>query len=580
MIKIENTIVHTNHYFYLQFKRKMQRATFIAPNTFIDIDFWSKLYDQKLNTFKLDNSERVIYLDNSHFTANSFSDDANCNKCFLINTNTIEEFMSIDKKSLLESKREYLLNLFQSSSDIHNLNTKILLSFVDLKKYTFVHMVGTPTFVPINPYEFMIIEHDNTYEEINLNNKWAKRFENNTYILTNYEVLDLSFGWDLRNFLAFLSITCDSSEKTFCNIMCKTKGGTKMLFKFCIPKYSHEDFRLIGWEKHKVCDLSSILDLSKIVSQANDLNLKLMKWKMWETLDTDKISNTRCLLLGAGTLGCSIARLLIGWGFTNLTFVDNGVVSYSNPNRQSLYDVDDCVDRKFKAIASVEKLLKINPSLTNCVGHVGTIPCPDHIVLDEQKSFDDFTMLENLIATSDVVFTLTDDRESRWLPVVLTSMHHNKILINVALGFETYLVSRIDTNNKENGCYFCGDIHAVYNSQINKSADQRCTITRPGISAIASGLAVEMLINFMHNKNMEVEQIRGNVTDYEIHCAKTYKSDYCVACSDKIKEEYLKHGYDFVKNACNSFKYLEEISGINELTRNLCLESIDYDEDI
>lgn len=560
----------------------MQRIMFTPPITYVDIDFWSKLYEQKLNTFKLDNSERVIYLDNLRFTANSFLTNYNDEKCFLICTNMIEEFTEINKQQLLESKKDYLLDLMMGKSNKKHFNTKILLTFIDLKKYIFTYMVGTPTFVPTIQYTFTTIEHDNSYEEIDLNSRWNSRFDNNTYISTNYEVTEsLSFDWSLRNFLAFLSITNDvtSNEKTFCNIMFKIKGNDK-LFRFDIPKYSFEDFKIIGWEKPKTCDLSSLLDISKIVSQANNLNLKLMKWKMWEELDTNKISNTRCLLLGAGTLGCSIARLLLGWGFTNLTFVDNGVVSYSNPNRQSLYDVDDCANRKFKAITIVEKLLKINPSLTNCSGHVCNIPCPDHIILDEKQSSEDFNMLEKLVADNNVIFTLTDDRESRWLPVVLTVSHPNKILINVALGFDTYLVSRIDTNNKENGCYFCNDILAVYNSQANKSADQRCTITRPGVSAIASGLAVEMLINCIHDRNLDVEQIRGNVLDYEITCDKTHKSIYCVACSDKIKEEYAKYGYGFVKNACDSFKYLEELSGISALTKDLYLESIDYDEDI
>ena len=40
---------------------------------------------------------------------------------------------------------------------------------------------------------------------------------------------------------------------------------------------------------------------------------------------------TRCLLLGAGTLGCSVARTLLGWGVRRITFVDNSRVAYSNP---------------------------------------------------------------------------------------------------------------------------------------------------------------------------------------------------------------------------------------------------------
>lgn len=36
------------------------------------------------------------------------------------------------------------------------------------------------------------------------------------------------------------------------------------------------------------------------------------------------------LILGTGTLGCNMARLLIGYGVTKITFLDYGKVSFSN----------------------------------------------------------------------------------------------------------------------------------------------------------------------------------------------------------------------------------------------------------
>ena len=70
-----------------------------------------------------------------------------------------------------------------------------------------------------------------------------------------------------------------------------------------------------------------------MAENAVDLNLKLMKWRMLPSLDLEKISKTSCLLLGSGSLGCQVARVLLSWGYKKITFVDNGKVSYSNPVR-------------------------------------------------------------------------------------------------------------------------------------------------------------------------------------------------------------------------------------------------------
>jgi ubiquitin-like modifier-activating enzyme ATG7 len=112
-----------------------------------------------------------------------------------------------------------------------------------------------------------------------------------------------------------------------------------------------------------------------------------------------------------------------------------------------------------------------------------TIPMPGHSVGENtvesvKKDVEDLTQL---IQAHDIIFLLTDSRESRWLPTLL-GLFYKKIIINVALGFDTYLIMRYGRKNgdavakveasstrfqkisgTELGCYFCNDVTAPGN---------------------------------------------------------------------------------------------------------------------
>jgi ubiquitin-like modifier-activating enzyme ATG7 len=87
-----------------------------------------------------------------------------------------------------------------------------------------------------------------------------------------------------------------------------------------------------------------------------------------------------------------------------------------------------------------------------------------HPITDEKSTRLDFETLDNLFDEHDVIFLLMDTRESRWLPTVMGKAK-NKLVLNAALGFDTWVVMRhgVFAEDREAttlGCYFCNDVVA------------------------------------------------------------------------------------------------------------------------
>lgn len=95
---------------------------------------------------------------------------------------------------------------------------------------------------------------------------------------------------------------------------------------------------------------------------------------------------------------------------------------------------------------------------------------PGHPSSSDDKLMNDMKQIESLVEEHDVIYLLTDSRESRWYPTLLGALH-NKIVINSALGFDTYVVmrhgSRQQGQKQALGCYFCNDIVAPTDVCVN-----------------------------------------------------------------------------------------------------------------
>ncbi|KAK8846720.1 E1-like protein-activating enzyme Gsa7p/Apg7p [Kwoniella newhampshirensis] len=573
--------------------------------------------------------------------------------------NTIEHFRKNDvKKKLFDDMVETILESF--ASDQPNLNPFLLVTFADLKKYVFHYWFAFPALAAkpaweIGPEGLTHMADEDIAEIRTLEDDMSKKsgLKHTAYLVygargqrtvapisdceriyerINHNEVFVAFhdpssskhhpGWPLRNILFYLKTKHSIRDV---QVICLRAGLASRQCRITSPEGNqhHPDLsdklQAVGWERDsfgklasRQADLGPIMNPARLAEQAVDLNLKLMKWRIMPSLDLEKIASTKCLLLGAGTLGCYVARNLMGWGVRNITFVDSGRVSYSNPVRQPLFDFDDCLDGgKPKAQCAAERLRRIFPG-ANAKGHSFTIPMPGHPVAlsSEQTVASNIRCLEDLIRSHDAVFLLMDSRESRWLPTVIGAAE-SKIVINAALGFDTYLVmrhgvERIDMGSKELGCYYCNDIVAPTDSLTDRTLDQMCTVTRPGMAPIAAASAVELMVSLVQHplgpaapadvlgsaKNYSYDavsgsplgiiphQLRGSLSNWGTLLIKGAAYDRCTGCSHHIIEAYRSGGFTFFLKAFNEIDYLETLTGLDLLhaAGEAVMDQVDWDD--
>ncbi|CAN1229883.1 Ubiquitin-like modifier-activating enzyme atg7 [Linum grandiflorum] len=607
----------------------------------------------------------------------------NRNRCSvpgtLYNTNTLEDFRALDKKGLIKEEAKKIWEDIRSGKAMEDctvLSRFLVISFADLKKWSFHYWFAFPALVldpPATVVELKAASQWLTSEEAESVSKACNEWRSSNTTagvpfflvsiasdssatirhLKDWEAcqgdakkvlfgfydpchLPSNPGWPLRNLLALICLRWNlKSVDFFCYR--ESRGfadlGSSLVGKVLVHGSSTRDHQdvpsSVGWELSKgravprCVTLAKSMDPKRLAISAADLNLKLMRWRALPSLDLDKLASTKCLLLGAGTLGCQVARMLMAWGVRKITLVDNGRVAMSNPLRQSLYTFDDCLNGgDFKALAAVKSLQRIFPAV-EAEGVVMAIPMPGHPVTSQEVDgvIDDCTRLHNLIDSHDAVFLLTDTRESRWLPSLLCA-NANKITITAALGFDSFLVMRHGSGPLPNasssndpdaanplpdemgnlalasrererlGCYFCNDVVQPTDSTSNRTLDQQCTVTRPGLAPIASSLAVELFVNILHHPDrssndgsnelplgLVPHQIRGYLYHFSQMNLVGRSFDRCTACCSTVVSEFRERKMEFLLEAINHPTYLADLTGLTELTKAASSFDVDWDDE-
>ncbi|CAG9864840.1 unnamed protein product [Phyllotreta striolata] len=591
------------------------------------------------------------------------------------NVNTIEKFKNCDKQLLVDLEGAKFHEKLMNGDILKNpslINWFHLLTYADLKKYQLYYWFAFPVLQNIvlriartcniteefsdnlvndlynefkkldsnqKPY-FAVVKLQNFVQVNSLYetcNDWSFFKERELYFaFINFAPAD-NVGSNLRLYAACLVHFHPDLGNTEVNFIALNLGRNKdgvtlkssTVYKLKLPDNASIDWsRWLGWEKNekknmgpRFVNLKKSIDPEEIMELSTDLNLKLMKWNMVPNLNLNKIKAAKCLLLGAGTLGCAVARSLLGWGVRHMTFVDYGVVNSSNPVRQSLFTFQDVLDSKPKAQAAADCLKSIHPGVVT-KGYQMSIPMPGHLVNGEdiQEAIESVEKLDKLIDTHDVIFLLLDSREGRWLPTVLGA-RKQKIVINAALGFDSYLIMRhgIHVENATTpqahntssrdlksisgvnlGCYFCNDVVAPGNSTKDRTLDQQCTVTRPGVSQIAGAYAAELAVSLLvhdkgvaapayyssKNNELDVDEtepsvlglvphsIRGFISSFEQFCPATEKFTNCTACSQFVMKNLFLNGTQFLLSIFNDSKQLERISEVPKYCDSIDNEAI------
>lgn len=597
---------------------------FITIQSYVDSSFFTKLAELKLDKFKLNSKPELIkgFLNhpnkltkfnnvpvlNLNYRSFDFQEPTTTDyiqlEGYLFNVNTIEEFKSIDKHDLLKKWGHELLEDYMQGR--YNNQFRIL-TFCDLKKYKFYYWVAYPNLQ--SKFDIVLEKSDFDFNTVTFDRQFHIINNENVFIDNCLSLDHLSM--QLNNFIYYSFVTNNRDTITY-HVYKFQNDPIKLTVKLKEPiSKDAKDIKVSGWERTsqgklgpKIANLGTLIDPTQLASQAVDLNLRLMKWRIAPNLNLDIINNQKVLLLGAGTLGSYVSRALLGWGVRKITFVDNGRVSYSNPVRQPLFSFLDCFagekgQGSLKATRASEALKEIFPGVIS-KGFDLEVPMIGHPITNEMRSKADYDKLEELFHEHDIIFLLMDSRESRWLPTVM-GIAKNKLVINAALGFDSYVVLRHGTRDLNLGCYYCNDVVAPNDSLSDRTLDQMCTVTRPGAAMMASSLAVELLISVLqHPDHQKIDansksilgdvphQIRGFLHNFTQHKLSAPKYKYCSACSQSVVDEYLANGWEFVKQCLNDVNYLEQLCGLKSVqeqaeiaAQNLLqlLEMDDTDED-
>ena len=148
----------------------------------------------------------------------------------------------------------------------------------------------------------------------------------------------------------------------------------------------------------------------------------------------EKLLETKCLIVGAGGLGCPVALYATAAGFGYIEIFDDDVIEISNLNRQIAHKNSYIGNNKEENL--VEECMKINPSIS---------------IVSNKKRFDESSNINNF----DLIFDCSDNPKTKYILNFLSHKYKKILISGSAVQMEGQLAIWKSGVNVDYPCYEC-----------------------------------------------------------------------------------------------------------------------------
>ena len=181
----------------------------------------------------------------------------------------------------------------------------------------------------------------------------------------------------------------------------------------------------------------------------------------------EKLLGTKCLIVGAGGLGCPVALYASAAGFGHIEICDDDTIELTNLNRQIAHKNNKIGHNKAENL--VRECSKINPKIS---------------ITSNKKNLNQSTDISNF----DLIFDCSDNPKTKYTINLLSHLSQKTLISGSAVQMEGQLAVWKSGLNKSYPCYEC-----IFPKTSEKAPITNCR--EAGIIGPITGLIGSMQVN-------------------------------------------------------------------------------------